>query len=458
MDAPIWPQLATLPLDPQTSEWSELADEIRAVLEMQLSDQHTKPVLAQDPPSDLMCSLPLADWLSHVVDNGFNTAHPGFLAYIPGGGLVTSALADWFVKTTNRYGTAHFASPLLAELEYRVIQTFAAWVGYGENSAGVLTTGGSLANFTAVVTARRAMLPEDFLRGVLYCSDQTHHSVMKAANLAGFSARNIRILPSDDAYCLIFEALEHQVAQDRADGLQPFMVVASAGTTNTGSIDPLAAIGQFCEAQGLWYHVDGAYGGAFVITEEGQTKLTGMAQADSITLDPHKGLFLPYGTGCILVRDKETLITAHEMRGDYMPDLDRERAHLDPFSLSVELSREHRGLKVALPLMLHGVQAFVDELNEKLALAKYAHAELVQLPALEVLNLPQLTTIAFRMREADDARNEALMHNINAGGLVFISGTVLRGKFALRLSILSHRTHQAEIDNAVAEVRRCLGE
>ena len=456
MQAPDWPSTAKVPLDPGVEEWSGLVSEIETVLARELRSLGKEPALHLDENAEVMTEGAWTDWLSHLINHGFNTAHPGFLAFIPGGGLVTSALADWFVKTSNRYGTAYFASPLLAELEYRVIQTFAAWVGYGEQSAGVLTTGGSLANFTAVVTARRAMLPEDFLDGVLYCSDQTHHSVMKAANLAGFSKRNIRVLPSDENFRLVPEALAERITQDRQQGMTPFMVIASAGTTNTGSIDPLVAMADICQNEGLWYHVDGAYGGAFVITEEGKEKLTGMERANSITLDPHKGLFLPYGTGCILVKDKETLFAAHEMRGDYMPDLDRERAHLDPFSLSVELSREHRGLKVALPFLLHGVQAFVDELDEKLALTKYLYQELEAHGDVELLNDPDLTTIAFRVKGASEEQNRQVMDSINERGKVYLSGTILNDQFALRISILSHRTHREEIDSAISELRAAI--
>ncbi len=458
MQTPDWPTFKRIPLDPSEAEWEELTHQIQSVLKEELAALGELPVLDRDAQAQLLPDMPLEDWLRYLIGNGFNTAHPGFLAFIPGGGLVTSALADWFVKTTNRYGTANFASPLLAQLEYRVIQTFAAWVGYDADAAGVLTTGGSLANFTAVVTARRAKLPENFLDGVLYCSDQTHHSVMKAANLAGFSARNLRILPTDDQFRLLTEPLVQQIVEDREAGLQPFMIIASAGTTNTGSIDPLPELADIADEQDLWFHVDGAYGGAFVITERGAERLQGMSRADSITLDPHKGLFLPYGTGCILVRDKEALISAHEMRGDYMPDLDRDLAHLDPFSLSVELSREHRGLKMALPLMLHGVQAFVDELDEKLDLAAVVHAGLSAIDELEVLNVPELSTVAFRLRDESDEVNKALMDAVNEGGRVYLSGTVLRERFALRISILSHRTHAAEIETALGEVQRCIGE
>lgn len=452
MKAPVWPVRHKVPLEPTVQEWSDLADTMKNVLATELAELGQAPVLNHDPHAEVMPDMPLDEWLSYLVNNGFNTAHPGFLAFIPGGGLVTSALADWFIKTTNRYGTAMFASPALVQLEQRVLQTFAAWVGYEDNFAGVLTTGGSLANFTAVVTARRARLPEQFLDGVLYCSDQAHHSVMKAANLAGFTTRNIRVLPTDERFRLVPATLIEQIEADRAVGMTPFMLIASAGTTNTGSIDPLQVLADICAEQNLWYHVDGAYGGAFVITEEGKGKLAGMQAADSITLDPHKGLFLPYGTGCILVRDRDTLLTAHEMRGDYMPDVDRAQAHLDPFNLSVELSREHRGLKVALPFMLHGVEAFVTALEEKLALARFACDALQALPEIEILNYPELSTFAFRLAKGTDEDNRALMDAVNARGNVYLSATVLRGRFALRISILSHRTHQREIEQAVQDI------
>ena len=181
-----------------------------------------------------------------------------------------------------------------------------------------------------MVTARRDRLPEDFLKGIIYCSDQAHHSVMKAANLAGFSARNLRILPSDENFRINPDLLERQIPEDLQAGLLPLLVVASAGTTNTGSIDPLPELGGVCREYRLWYHIAAAYGGAFVLTDRGRERMSGINLADSVTLDPHKGMFLPYGTGSILVKDRQALIEAHEMRGDYMPEIDRSRAHLDP--------------------------------------------------------------------------------------------------------------------------------
>ncbi|MEM8660788.1 MAG: aminotransferase class V-fold PLP-dependent enzyme [Pseudomonadota bacterium] len=452
-----------LPLEPSVDQWQALSNYIQQMLGEALTNLPDSEVLTHRKPQALAAgeadNMDLAAFLQSIFEPGFNPAHPGFFAYVPGGGLVTSALAEWIIKTLNRYGTAHFASPALGELEYQVIRMFADWLGYPEKAAGVLTTGGSLANFTAVVTARRDMLPENFLDGVLFCSEQTHHSVMKAANLAGFSHKNIHRVATDKAYRLDVNALEAAIIHQRDRGKTPFMVVGSAGTTNTGAIDPLADIAALCKEYNCWFHIDAAYGGAFVITQRGKARFKGISEADSITLDPHKGLFLPYGTGAVLVKDRTKLIEAHEMRGEYMPDLDYSQAHLEPFSLSVELSREHRGLKVALPIMLHGLDAFVTALDEKLDLTELAYARLQAMPEIQVLHTPDLSTLAFRLAgDQGDDRNRLLMETVNAGRKVYLSGTMLNEQFTPRIAILSHRTGAAQIDLFFAELERALKE
>ena len=452
-----WPHFDQLSLEPSPEEWRALVEQIALFLNDELEALGSEPVV-HDDVEEATDSRDLAAYLKSIFEPGFNPAHPGFMAYIPGGGLVTSALADWIIKTMNRYGTAHFAAPSLADLEHQVVDMFAGWVGYGPGYAGVLTTGGSLANFTALVTARRAMLPEDFLGGVIYCSDQTHHSVMKAANLAGFSSRNMRMIASNSNFQLDIEALRDQIVQDLDSEMTPFLVVGSAGTTNTGSIDPLPEMAALAQTHNLWFHVDAAYGGAFLLTQRGRERLAGIAEADSVTLDPHKGLFLPYGTGGILVRNKDRLLEAHEMRGDYMPDLDRERAHLDPFSLSVELSREHRGLKVALPFMLHGKDAFQDALDEKLDLTNWLYETLSGIDQIEIVNAPELSTFAFKQKGADEGQNRALMDRINGKGRVYLSATILNGEFVIRVSILSHRTHMRDVEHLVSDLRMALEE
>ena len=263
--------------------------------------------LAEPLPETGRSSEELLDLLfDRVVRKGFGTAGPGYLAYIPGGGIVHSAVADFVADAVNRYVGVFAAAPGVAQIETNVVRWFADIVGYPDTAGGILTTGGSLANFSALVTARRERLPDDFLAGILYASDQTHHSIAKAAILAGFPEENVRSIPSDPNYRLRIDVLADAISLDRKAGRRPFFVTGNAGTTNTGAVDDLDALADFCADENLWFHVDAAYGGFFLLTDFGRRALHGISRADSIVLDPHKGLFLPSGTGSLLVRDCES--------------------------------------------------------------------------------------------------------------------------------------------------------
>ena len=263
-------------------------------------------------------------------------------------------MADLIADSTNRYTSVYGAAPALAQLEANVIAWFCQIAGYPPEARGTLTSGGSLANLTALVTARRERLPENFLSGVIYASDQSHHSVAKGAILAGFPEANVREVPTDERFRLRVDALDELIAEDRRRGLTPFLVVASAGTTNTGAVDPLAELADLAAREGLWLHVDAAYGGFFLLTEEGKRTMRGIERADSIVLDPHKGLFLPYGTGAVLVRDGEALRRAHSLTADYLPGMQNDPDRVDFSQYSPELSRPFRGLRVWLPFKMHG--------------------------------------------------------------------------------------------------------
>ncbi len=219
----------------------------------------------------------------------------------------------------NRYTGVCAAAPALVQLEANVIRWFNEIVGYPRGAGGVLLSGASLANFTAIVAARKAMLPDDFLRGTLYCSNQIHHSFQKAANLAGFPYANIRELPVDAEFRIRVDALEEAIARDRVEGWTPFLIAGSAGTTGTGAVDDLEALARISREQKMWFHVDGAYGALFMLTERGRAALKGIEQSDSLILDPHKTLFLPFGTGAVLVRDANALRRAHSLHADYLP-------------------------------------------------------------------------------------------------------------------------------------------
>ncbi|WP_069167126.1 pyridoxal phosphate-dependent decarboxylase family protein [Nocardia altamirensis] len=280
---------------------------------------------------------------------------------------------------------------------------------------------------------------------------------MKAGYLAGFPKARVRLVPADDALRMDVDALAAMVAADRAAGLRPFMITASAGTTNTGSVDPIARIGDFARANDLWLHVDAAYGGPFRMTDHGRTLFHGIELADSITLDPHKALFVPYGTGALIVRDGARLRAAHHVSADYLQDLTGLEEQIPSFSeYSMELSRDFRGLRLWLPIKLHGMAAFRDALDEKLALTRYLYDDLTGTPGFEVPLEPDLTTVAFRYlpQHGDaDEFNRRLLQRINASKRIFLSSTILDGNFVIRVCIVSHRTHFDRIEEAARIIK-----
>ncbi len=411
----------------------------------------------------------LDDLFQRFIPLSFNTACPGYLAYVPGGGLPTSAVADLIADAVNRYTGVWIAAPALAQIETTVIRWFCEIVGYPSEAGGYLSTGGSLATWSALVTARRCLLPDDFLSGTIYTSHQAHHSVLKAAVLAGFPAANVRRIDVDEQFRVRLDLMAEAIAEDRAAGKTPFVVVGHAGTVNTGAVDDMASLADLAEREKLWLHIDAAYGGFFMLTERGRQLMRGIERADSITLDPHKGLFLPYGTGCLLVRDVEHLRRAHSIRGEYMPPAQTDREFIDFSDISPELSRDFRGRRVWLPFKLHGIEPFRRNLDEKLDLAQWAHSELLKLSAetggqLEIVAPPQLSILAFRLRrpglDENELRqlNEDLRTRINASRRVFLTPTTLGDRYVIRICILCFRTHADRVQDCLNEIRRAVVE
>ncbi len=463
----------TYPLEPSPKQMRAMGEQavaymvefLRSVAEVPASDYEGALEVAlsvrESPPEVGGEFDPMMDLVALAASKGSNNAGPGFLAFIPGGGLYTAAIADFLACGLDRFVTMWEPSPVLVQIEYNVVRWLCDLFGYPPESRGVLTSGGSLANLSAIVAARTALLPEDFLVGSLYVSEQVHASVRKAAALAGFPQRNLRVVACTPDLGMDAGALREMVRADRAAGWQPFCVVASAGTTNTGAVDPLADIADVAAKEGLWLHADAAYGGFFQLTDRGRALFQGMERADSITLDPHKGMFLPYGTGSLVVRDGSTLRDAHYVRADYLQDISEE-AELPNFSeYSAELSRDIRGLRVWLPLKLHGVGAFREALDEKLDLARLMYAALRDTPRFEVPWEPELSIVAFRYLPASgdpDEFNRRLLERVNASKRVFMSSTTLGGRFTLRACILNHRTHRDRIEEAIDIIRRAVAD
>jgi aromatic-L-amino-acid decarboxylase len=394
----------------------------------------------------------LLDFLmNEVIPVSINTPHPAYMGYIPGGGLYPSAVAEFIGAATNRFAGAWFAAPAEARLEANVLEWFAQWMGYPESSRGILTSGGSLANFSGVVTARKHILGDDLSRGTIYASNQTHHCVMKVAGLAGIAERNIRLLEVDKNFRAIPDEFEKAIKEDLKKGMRPFLIVGNAGTTNTGAVDPLPELAEIAKRYGLWFHIDAAYGGFFNLCDEGKKKLKGIESSDSVVLDPHKGLFVPYGTGSLLVKEGELLRRAHMLTADYLQDYPTPEGEVDASQYSPELTRSFRGLRVWLPLKLFGVRAFRENLAEKLNLTQWMYKRFLEEQRFECLSVPELSVIAFhyRPRTGDvDTFNRKLLEKIIKSKKLFLSSTLLKGQFVIRVCILSFRTHQAEVEEA----------
>jgi glutamate/tyrosine decarboxylase-like PLP-dependent enzyme len=407
------------------------------------------PEEGRDPSSVL-------DYVESCIDApGFATTSPRFMAYIPGGGLPYSALGDLLAATSNKYSGFASASPGAVRIENACAAWLASVIGYPRDCAGTLTSGGSLANLTALVTAREARDPEG--GGAVYLTRFAHYCIDKALHIAGRGRSPRRLIATDEQYRMSVEALEQALEEDRRNGIRPWIVIASAGTVDTGAIDPLPEIADLCRRYGAWFHVDGAYGGLFALCSEGRDLLNGIELADSVALDPHKTLFLPYGTGAALVRDGRLLQDAFSASGEYIRPLGESEVGPSPADLSPELTRHFRALRLWLPLQMAGIAAFRAAQSEKLALARYFHARLSSIDGFDAGPEPQLSVVAFRYLPESgdvDAFNEELMRHIQQEGRVMMSGTRIDGSYRLRCAILCFRTHLEHVDDAIEAVLR----
>lgn len=446
-----------LPLEPSSDDRRRLGGQVAAFAERWVDDHREgRPVggnIAPDLVAELRCPPPdagrelpdLLDALGRALGPGFDNASGRFLGYIPSGGLPAGTWGAYLGAVTNQYTGGAHAAPGMVALEESVLTWMASVVGLPDGAGGILLSGGSLANLTAVVTAR-SRFGDDFRDGVLYTSERAHHSVAKAARIAGIADDGVRAVVTDERQRLDAEALAAAIEQDLADGRRPLAIVATGGTTDTGAVDPLHACADLAEEHGAWFHVDAAYGGFFALTDRGRTHLDGIGRADSVTVDAHKSLFLPFGTGGLLVRDPAMLTAAHEGRGAYMQDVvDLDLPHY--LERGPELTRPNRGLPVWLALHLHGVAAFRAELDRMLDLAAHAADRLSEVPGISLVSAPTLSVVAFR--GPDDATTRRVHAAINASGEVYVSSTTVDERVHVRLALLSQRTTRHHVDAAI---------
>jgi aromatic-L-amino-acid/L-tryptophan decarboxylase len=382
--------------------------------------------------------------------------HPGYLAFIPGEGTWPGALGDLISSALNIDTCWWLGASGPSALELAVIDWFRQWVGYPEGSAGVLVSGGSAANLTAIACARERRLGPMDERAVVYMSDQAHSSLARAARALGFRPDQVRVIPTDRAARMRPDSLEGAVAYDTASGRRPLVVIANAGATATGAIDPFHELAEICRREGIWLHVDGAYGAFAAITTRGKEALEGIELADSITLDPHKWLYQPVEVGALLVRDGDSLRRGFEIAPDFLQDVVAADEEVNFSDRGLQLTRACRALKLWISIRYFGLHAFRAAVDRCLDLALHAQARIEVSSELELMSPASLGVVTFRRRPAgiDDETslervNASLAERIEEAGDVFLSTARVRGSHVLRLCILNHSTTQAEVDRAL---------
>ena len=392
--------------------------------------------------------------------------HPGYFAFIPSCGTWPSALADLIASVCNFYAGSWMESAGPSQIELTVLDWFKQWVGYPAEAAGLLVSGGSAANMTALACARETLLGAMSDRVVAYVSDQGHSSLARAARILGFRPDQMRVLPVDGRYRMRPDALAGAMAADRGAGRRPLFVSASAGSTNTGAVDPLEELAAICRDGDVWFHVDASYGGFAALTERGKRALVGIEQADSITLDPHKWLYQPFECGCLLVREGRQLRDAFEITPDYLKDAVTGLREVNFADYGIQLSRMWRAAKLWVSLQYFGVDAFRGVIDRCIDLALLAQERIRRSPRLELLAPVSLSTVCFRRRfegledkEQQERLNAGLVTGLEASGLGLISSTRLRGRYALRLCVLNHTSTAADVERVLDWIEQApLGE
>jgi aromatic-L-amino-acid/L-tryptophan decarboxylase len=430
-----------------------------------MADPRGGPILRRGSPQELERRLggaapegprDFAEILGRLRDDVLPFAsrgdHPGYFAFIPSCGTWPSALADLITSACNFYAGSWMESAGPSQVELTVLEWFKRWIGYPAEAAGLLVSGGSAANMTALACARETLLGAMSDQVVAYVSDQAHSSLARAARILGFRPDQVRVLPVDDRYRMRADALIGAMAADRDAGRRPLFVAASAGSTNTGAVDPLEELAAICREWGVWFHVDGAYGGFAALTERGKRELVGIEQADSVTLDPHKWLYQPFECGCLLVREGRRLREAFEITPDYLKDAVTSDGEVNFADYGFQLSRMWRAAKLWVSLQYFGIGAFRMAIDRSIDLALLAQERIRRSSRLELLAPTSLSTVCFRRRfegmddeERQERLNAGLVLSLEASGLGLISSTRLRGRFALRLCVLNHTTTASDV-------------
>jgi aromatic-L-amino-acid decarboxylase len=485
-------------LDIRDDELRALSDQFTALAAEYFASVSDRPVFPQTTGAEIEAQLeaappaigqPLTELAADcqkIIDGCRHNGHPRFFGYVASPSTPPGAFADLLASTLNASVTSWRSAPAATQIERLVIRWLGSLIGYDEQAEGLLTSGGSMANLTALLIAHRvkagsaiAQTGISGARMMIYASDQVHFSNLKAADILGLGKDSVRLLPASSDFRMDANRLREAVKSDLGNGLRPFCVVASAGTAASGAMDPLAEIAEVADEFKLWFHVDGAYGAPAAMTGKRRASFAGLERADSVSLDPHKWLYTPLDCGCLLYREAALARQAFVTEAEYVKV--HEQAGIESFAFwdyGIELSRRFRALKIWLTLKYYGTRRLAAAIADDISMAEYM-AELVKDAGdFELLAPVELSICCFRylppgMRERLDAANEtetksldaelnhlneSIMQRVQRGGKAYLSNAMLRGRFALRACIINFRTTRADIDLTLKVVREAAAE
>jgi aromatic-L-amino-acid decarboxylase len=471
-------------LDISAAELHELSSRVTQLVSEYFSDVVTLPVFPNTSGSKTTDELgaalplegqPLEELLNDcrkIIENSRHNGHPRFFGYVASPANAPAAFADLIASALNANVTSWRSGPSSTEIEHTVISWLASLIGYSANDRpahGLLTSGGSMANMTALLMAHRAKAPDVASAGLwnsapmtIYASDQIHMSIPKAADMIGIGRAQVRPIPSDDRFRLQPGLLREAISADLKNGYKPFCIVGSAGTVNTGAVDPLDEIADVANEFQLWFHIDGAYGALAALDETKRPLFRGLERADSISLDPHKWLYVPIDSGCLLFRDEARARAAFAFEGaDYIKVHEQNEVEAFAFwNYGPELSRRFRALKIWLTLRYFGVQRIARAISEDNRVAAYLGEQVEAAADFELLAAPELSICCFRYVPAGltadaelDQLNTQIMNAVQRGGRAYLSSATIDGKFALRACITNFRTSRADIDETLEIIR-----
>ncbi len=486
-------------LDISEAELHELSSRVTQLVTEYFSGVSTLPVFPETSGGKTIGKIgaslplesePLEQLLNDcrtIIANSRHNGHPRFFGYVASPSTAPGAFADLIASALNPNLTSWRSGPAGTEIERTVISWLASLIGYDgadRPAHGLLTSGGSMANLTALLMAHRTKSAPDVASTglwnsaapmTIYASDQIHMSIPKAADILGLGRRQVRLIPSDDRFRVNVSVLRQTIAADLKSGLKPFCVVGSAGTVNTGAVDPLDEIADVASEFNIWFHIDGAYGALAALDETKRPLFRGLERADSISLDPHKWLYVPIDSGCLLFRDEARARAAFSFDGaDYIKVHEQNAEEAFAFwNYGPEMSRRFRALKIWLTLRYYGVRRIASAISEDNAMAKYLGKQVEAAKDFELLAAPELSICCFRYVPAAlqarlqsssegsvaavdaelDQLNTNIMNVVQRGGRAYLSSATIRGRFALRTCITNFRTTRADIDETLEIIR-----